>query len=55
MLLQRKTIVGNPKINYGLMEKKWILVCRGIKITVVKALVLKQNQFMTKEAGGIIR
>jgi ATP-dependent exoDNAse (exonuclease V) beta subunit len=28
MPLQRKTIVENPKINYGLMEKKWILVCQ---------------------------
>jgi ATP-dependent exoDNAse (exonuclease V) beta subunit len=28
MPLQRKTIVGNLKINYGLMEKKWILVSK---------------------------
>jgi hypothetical protein len=30
MPLQRKTIVENLKINYGLMEKKWILVCQKL-------------------------
>jgi hypothetical protein len=52
MLLQRKTIVGNLKINYGLMEEMDFGLPKVLvdNSSAVEGFVLKQNQFMTKRS-----